>query len=53
MLTGIIDAIKKNAEYNQTRKALARLSRKELEDIGIIPGMIDEVVFDSVYGKKI
>lgn len=42
----------RNRVYKNTVKELRSLSAKELYDLGIEPGMIEEIAYEAAYGDR-
>jgi uncharacterized protein YjiS (DUF1127 family) len=51
MLKALVDYIRKQRQYRRTYNELAKLSTKELRDIGIDRYMISRIASESAYGK--
>lgn len=52
LLEGLRTALRRRRVYRQTLRELRALSRRELEDRGIGPGMITRVAAEAAYGKS-
>lgn len=38
--------------YKQTQRELSTLTQRELSDLGLSSGMINEVAYEAAYGRK-
>jgi YD repeat-containing protein len=51
MLKALIKYFQRQRTYRQTYNELAKISTKELQDIGIHRSMISRIAAESAYGK--
>lgn len=52
LFANLKDTFAKRRAYVQTRKQLALLNDRELNDLGLHKSQIDSVAFQSVYGAR-